>query len=68
MIRNLQTVRGVWGFKIPAYQTSDNVVQMVVKVAKENHLVKSGGKVIVIIAQNEDTPDESNVMKIVDVE
>ena len=68
VIRNLQTVRGVWGFKIPAYQSSDNVVQMVVKVAKENHLVKSGGKVVVIQAQNEDTPDESNVMKIVDVE
>ncbi len=43
-------------------------MQMVVKVAKENHLVKSGGKVVVILAQNEDTPDESNVMKIVDVE
>jgi pyruvate kinase len=68
VIRNLQVVRGVWGFKIPAYQSSDNVVQMVVKVAKENHLVKSGGKVVVIQAQNEDTPDESNVMKIVDVE
>ena len=41
---------------------------MVVKVAKEHHLVKSGGKVVVILALNEDTPDESNVMKIVDVE
>lgn len=43
-------------------------MQMVVKVAKEQHLVKSGGKVVVIQAQNEDTPEESNVMKIVDVE
>ena len=41
---------------------------MVVKVAKEHHLVKSGGKVVVIQALNEDTPDESNVMKIFDVE
>jgi hypothetical protein len=57
----------VWGFKIPAYQQND-VVQMVVKVAKDNHLVKSGGKTVVIQAMNEDTPDESNVMKIVDVE
>ena len=68
VIRNLQTVRGVWGFKIPNYQSGDNIVQMVVKVAKEQHLVKSGGKVVVIQAQNEDTPEESNVMKIVDVE
>ena len=50
VIRNLNTIRGVWGFKIPAYQQSDNVVQMVVKVAKENHLAKSGAKVVVIQA------------------
>ena len=68
VIRNLQTVRGVWGYKIPSYQGSDNVIQMVVKVAKENHLVKSGGKVVCIHSTNEDTPDESNIMKIVDVE
>jgi pyruvate kinase len=68
VIKNLQMVRGVWGSKIPQYNSNDNVVQMVVKVAKENHLVKSGGKVVVILAQNEDTTDESNVMKIVDVE
>lgn len=68
VIRNLQCIRGVWGFKIPAQPSGDNVVQMVVKVAKENHLVKSGAKVVVIQAQNEDTPDETNIMKIVDVE
>jgi len=68
VIRNLNMVRGVWGFKIPAYQQSDNIVQMVVKVAKENHLAKSGAKVVVIQAIQEDTPEESNIMKIVDVE
>jgi len=67
VIRNLQAVKGVWGFKIPAYQNND-VVPMVVKVAKENHLVKSGAKTVVIHALGEDTPDEVNVMKIVDVE
>lgn len=41
---------------------------MVVKVAKENHLAKSGAKVVVIQAIQEDTPEESNIMKIVDVE
>jgi hypothetical protein len=43
-------------------------VQTVVKVARENHLVKSGAKVIVIHALNEETPEEQNLMKIVDVE
>jgi hypothetical protein len=41
---------------------------MVVKVAKENHLVKTGGKIVCIHSTNEDTPDESNITKIVDVE
>lgn len=48
VVRCLNMVSGVWGFKIPAYQLSDNVVQIVVRLAKENHLVKSGGKVVVI--------------------
>ncbi len=64
VIRNLQTVRGVWGYKIPSYQGSDSVIQMVVKVAKENHLVKTDGKIICIHSTNEDTSDESNIMKI----
>ena len=68
VIRQLQITRGVWGYKIPSYQGSDNVIQMVIKVAKENHMVQSGHKIVCIHGHNEDTPDESDIMKIVDVE
>lgn len=41
---------------------------MVIKVAKEQHMCKAGDKVACIHGQKEDTPDESDIMKIVDVE
>jgi pyruvate kinase len=68
VIKQLQTTRGVWGYKIESYVVNDNVISSVIKVAKENRMAKSGHKVICIHGQNEDTPDESNIMKIVDVE
>jgi len=68
IIKQLQVTRGVWGYKIDSYQGSDNVIQMVVRVAKENHMIKTGDKVVCIHGQKEDTPDESDIMKIIDVE
>ena len=38
-----------------------------IQKAKEMKLVKPGQKVAVIHGTNEDTPDESNIMKIIDV-
>jgi len=68
IIKQLQCVRGVWGYRIDSYQGSDNVIQMVVRVAKENHMIKAGDKIVCIHGHKEDTPDESDVMKIIDVE
>ena len=41
---------------------------MICKVAKDKGLIKSGAKVVVILSNNEETPDESSIMKVVDVE
>merc|ERR1712166_1679982 len=68
VIKQLQVVRGVWGYKIDSYIGTDNVIQMVVRVAKENHMVKAGDKIVCIHGNKEDTPDESDVMKIINVE
>jgi len=68
VIKQLQVVRGVWGYKIDSYIGTDNVIQMVVRVAKENHMIKAGDKIVCIHGNKEDTPDESDVMKIIDVE
>jgi len=68
VIRQLNVARGVQGFKIPSYQGTDNLVQLVIRQAKEMHLCKPGRKVITIHGTSEETPDESTILKIIDVD
>lgn len=68
VVRQLSSTRGVRGYKIPSYQGQADVIKVITKVAKEQGLVKSGSKVVCVLSQNEETPDESNIMKVVDVE
>ena len=46
----------------------DQQVKFAVSEARKMKYVKSGNKVITIHGVNEDSPDESNVMKILNVE
>lgn len=68
VIRQLNVVRGVIGYKIPSFQGTDNLIQLVIKQAKEMNLCKQGNKVVTIHGTAEETPDESNIMKIIDIE
>ena len=68
VIRQLNVARGVTGYKIPSYQGTDNLVQLVIKQAKEMHLCKPGRKVITIHGTSEETPDESTILKIIDID
>ena len=68
VIRQLNVARGVLGFKIPSYQGTDNLVQLVIRQAKEMNLCKPGRKVITIHGTSEETPDESTILKIIDVD
>lgn len=68
VVRNLSTVRGIWPYKIGSYQGQAEIIKMLCEMAREKGLVHSGSKVVVILSHNEETPDESNIMKIVDVE
>ena len=68
VIRQLNCARGVIGFKIPSYQGTDNLLALTVQQAKEKNLCKPGRKVISIHGTDEETPDESSVLKIIDVE
>ena len=60
--------RGVIGFKIPTFQDVDNVINHIITEAKNMKLTKTGSKVVVIHGTNEETQDESNIMKILDIE
>ena len=68
VIRQLNCARGVIGFKIPSYQGADNLIGLAINAAKQFHLCKPGRKVICIHGTDEDTPDESSILKIIDVE
>ena len=68
VIRQLQCVRGITGLKIPTFIGTDNILQLVIKEAKERNLCKSGHKVVCIHSANEESPDESNILKIIDIQ
>jgi len=59
--------RGCLGFKIPTFQGTENVIQFVISEAKKMGLTQGGTQVAVIHGTNEDTPDESNIFKILDL-
>jgi len=67
VVRQMSASRGVVGFKIPTFQGVDNVITAVVDAAKEQGLVSAGGRVAVVHGQNEETPDESNIFKVIEV-
>lgn len=68
VVKQLNTSRGVIGYKIPSFQGADNLIQLVIKTAKDMNLCKPGNKVVAIHGSQEETPDESNILKILDIE
>ena len=59
-------MRGVIGLKIPTFQGTDNVINFVIEEAKKMGLC-SKGQVAVIHGTDEDSPDESNIFKILEL-
>ena len=68
IIKQLNVTRGVIGFKIPSYQGTDNLLYLTIKTAKEMGLCKSGHQVVTISGSSEDNPDESDVLKILNID
>jgi len=68
VIKQLNATRSVHGFKIPSYQGTDNLFQLVIKTAKDMGLCRAGHQVVTISGSSEDNPDESDVMKIINIE
>ena len=67
-VRQMCAMRGVIGLKIPTFQGSDNVINFLIQEAKNMKLCKTGDKIAAIYGTQEETPDESNVMKILECE
>lgn len=64
VIRQLCTTRGVISLKIPSYIGTDNLISDSIKYAKEMKFAVDGDSVVCILAQSEETPDYSNILKI----
>ena len=50
---------------VPTYN-ADQVISTCITSAKERKIVKAGQKIAILHGTNEETPDESDVMKIMD--
>ena len=61
-------MRGVSGLKIQNSAGNENVIQFVIDEAKKMKMIKSGAKIAVLHATSEGNPDESNIMKVIDIE
>ena len=67
VVRQMNLSRGARGFKVPSFQGTDSLLQVVMKAAKDMGLWESGHKAITIHGTKEEGPDESNVMEILDI-
>jgi len=68
VVKQLQTVRGVIGHKIGDFADDASLLKMVNKITKDAHLCKQGQKVVFIKGDKEETADENNVVKIIEIE
>lgn len=67
VVRNLNSTRGVFGSVIPDYKDIKGAMAQAVEAAQARGMVKAGARVAVVLAENEETPDESTMMKIINM-
>lgn len=65
VVRQMNCSRGVIGMAVPTYN-ADQVISQCISSAKEKKIVKAGQKIAILHGSNEETPDESDIMKILD--
>lgn len=68
IIKQLQMTRGIIGHIVPSLQGQENLIQSVIQVAKDKGLCEPGNKIIAIHSSNEENPEQTDVMEILNVE
>ena len=64
VIKGLSICRGVMCLKVPSFQGADLIIKYAIKAALKQNCCKEGEPVIVIHGQNEEHPDQENILKI----
>jgi pyruvate kinase len=64
----MNLTRGVVGYLLASFQGHDNLVKMILNVAKSQGLCDIGNRVILIHGSKEESPEESNIMEVLVVE
>lgn len=67
VIRQLNISRGVFTLKIPSYLGTDNLINNAIKFAIENGYINKGDKIVCITGQNENTPENVNMLKVMTI-
>lgn len=69
VVRQVNTSRGVIGYKVPAYiqKHQSSLVQMVLKVANEQGFCLPGNKVMIFTCEQEGTPNETVNFKMLEI-
>jgi len=68
VVKQLQTTRGVIGNKIGSSVGEEAKIKQMCKIVKDAHLCKVGQKVLFIDGEKEETPEETNSVKIIVIE
>lgn len=65
VMKALTITRGVTCLRIPSFQGTESIIQFAIKSAKEKGYSSGGDNMIVIHSTDENDPDQSNVVKVV---
>lgn len=67
VIRQLNITRGIKTLKIPSYIGTENILNDAVAYAQKEGFLVKGDKVVCLMGQNEDSPDQVNIIKIMSI-
>lgn len=70
VVRQVNCSRGVLGYKIPGYlqQHMDQLIALILKVAKEQGYCFPGNKVMIFTVENEGRANETAAFRMIDID
>jgi pyruvate kinase len=64
VIRQLNISRGIKTLKIPSFIGTENLLNDAVTYAEKEGFVSKGDRIVCLMGQKEETPDQVNIIKV----